>query len=84
MVYRVVSTKLTEEEHNKLVDLSTKKGCTPSALIKEAIIEKMQRDSDVRSQEQNNYDIKNMTLGEALREYQKLMEKDKESSIKEA
>ena len=41
MVYRVVSTKLTEEEHTRLLDICNKQGCTPSALIKDAIIKKI-------------------------------------------
>lgn len=42
MSFRVVSTKLTEEEHARLLDACNGKGCTPSALIKEAIMEKLQ------------------------------------------
>lgn len=38
MVYRVVATKLTEEEHAKLLDTCNKHGCTPSSLIKEGIL----------------------------------------------
>jgi hypothetical protein len=37
MVYRVVSTKLNEDEHMKLLDACNRHGCTPSALIREAI-----------------------------------------------
>jgi intein/homing endonuclease len=32
-----VSAKLTEEEHTKLLEICNKKGCTPSAVIKDAI-----------------------------------------------
>lgn len=39
MVYQVISTKLTEEEHTKLLDACNVKGCTPFAL-KETIMEK--------------------------------------------
>jgi len=38
MVYRVVSTKLTEEEHNRLLDVCNRDGCTPSSYIKEAVL----------------------------------------------
>jgi len=41
MVNRVVATKLTEEEHSKLIDFCNSKGCTPFSLIKEAILEKI-------------------------------------------
>lgn len=41
MVYRVVSTKLSEEEHAQLIDFCNGKGCTPSAFLKESINEMM-------------------------------------------
>ena len=41
MSFRVVSTKLTEEEHAKLLDECNSKGCTASNLIKDAILEKI-------------------------------------------
>ena len=36
--YRVVSTKLTEEEHDRLLDVCNGVGSSPSALIREAIM----------------------------------------------
>lgn len=42
MSTRVVSTKLTEEEHARLLDACNGKGCAPSNFIKEAIMEKLQ------------------------------------------
>jgi len=42
MVYRVVSTKLTEEEHTKFLDFCNKKGNSPSAIIKQAILKSME------------------------------------------
>ena len=45
MVQRVVSTKLTEDEHNRLVDICNKEGCTPSALIRKVIKEKIETES---------------------------------------
>ena len=38
MVTKVVGTKLTEEEHTKLLDACNTEGCTPSRFIKNAII----------------------------------------------
>ena len=38
---KVVSTKLTEDEHTKLLDACNTQGCTPSSLIKQAIMEKI-------------------------------------------
>lgn len=50
MVNRVVATKLTEEEHTKLLDLCNTKGCTPSALLKEAIMERIKPASDTKKE----------------------------------
>ena len=47
MGLRVVSTKLTEEEHSKLLDACNREGCSPSALIKQAIIEKIEPESEL-------------------------------------
>lgn len=47
MSLRVVSTKLTEEEHSKLLDVCNREGCSPSALIKQAIIEKIEPESEI-------------------------------------
>lgn len=41
MVYKVVSTKLTEEEHTKLLDMCNKEGCTPSAMIKDSLMKRI-------------------------------------------
>lgn len=46
MVYRVVSTKLTEEEHNRLLDVCNRDGCTPSSYIKEAVLEIVEAEED--------------------------------------
>ena len=54
MVYKVVSTKLTEEEHTKLLDICNKHGCTPSTLIKDVIMNKIQeevKEKDVEEKE---------------------------------
>jgi len=40
MVNRVVATKLTEEEHSKLLDTCNREGCTPSSLIRDAILKR--------------------------------------------
>ena len=49
MVNRV-ATKLTEEEHSKLLDLCNTQGCTPSALLKEAIMERLKPASDAKKE----------------------------------
>jgi len=42
MVYRVVSTKLTEEEHSRLLDICNIMGCTPSYLMKDMIMQRIE------------------------------------------
>ena len=42
MVNRVVATKLTEEEHTRFLDVCNQEGCTPSALIKKAILREIE------------------------------------------
>jgi len=53
MVYRVVSTKLTEEEHDKLLDACNTRGCTPFALLKEALMEKIESKEQPQSREKS-------------------------------
>ncbi len=45
MVYKVVSTKLTEEEHTKFLEFCNKKGNSPSAMIKQAILTSMEQEA---------------------------------------
>ncbi len=46
MVNRVVATKLTEDEHTKLLDVCNTEGCTPSSLIHEAILKRIESESE--------------------------------------
>ena len=46
MVYRVVSTKLTEEEHNRLLDICNRNVCTPSSYIKQAVLGYVEAEED--------------------------------------
>ena len=59
MVYRVVSTKLTEEEHTKLLDVCNREGCSPSSLIKDAVLNKI---------EEKEKPVSKMSVSELLRE----------------
>jgi hypothetical protein len=43
MSTKVVSTKLSEE-HTKLLDICNSKGCTPSSMIRDAILNQMNTD----------------------------------------
>jgi len=42
MVNRVVATKLTEDEHTKLLDACNTEGCSPSSLIRDAILKRIE------------------------------------------
>jgi hypothetical protein len=52
MVNRVVSTKLTEEEHSKLLDEGNMRGCTPSTFIKELILKQFMTEEEDKAQEE--------------------------------
>ncbi len=51
MVYKVVSTKLTEDEHTKFLDFCNKKGISPFAFIKESIFAQMEKQEKNESEE---------------------------------
>jgi len=55
---KVVSTKLTEDEHTKLLDMCSTQGCTPSSLIKQAIMEKIDQKEETKSNELSTEDLK--------------------------
>ncbi len=57
---KVVSTKLTKDEHTKLLDMCNSQGCTPSSLIKQSIMEKL----DQKETESDELSIE--ALGKAL------------------
>jgi len=44
MVNRVVSTKMTEEEHGKIVELCNDIGISVSAMVKQAIRDRMKKE----------------------------------------
>ncbi len=46
MVNRVVATKLTEEEHDRLLNICNRDGCTPSTIIKEAVMSRIEAEED--------------------------------------
>ena len=64
MVNQVVATKLTEEEHTKLLDTCKTERCSPSSLILDAILKRIES-------EPKKEDIGKMTVAEvekAMRE----------------
>ena len=54
---KVVSTKLTEDEHAKLLDVCNTQGCTPSSFIKQAILEKIDQKEETESNELSTEDL---------------------------
>jgi len=46
MVYKVVSTKLNEEEHEKFLEFCNKKGFTTSSFIKNAVTKMMESEDE--------------------------------------
>ena len=69
MVYRVVSTKLTEEEHTKLIDLCSRTGTTPSSLLRQAVMEKISSESQTKAKEKSHDEMSLEELWElALKE----------------
>lgn len=77
MVYRVVSTKLTEEEHVKLLSICNKAGCTPSSLIKESIMRRINEEAIPKEKELAMEDLRRALK---LRSEQK----DKEKNISDS
>ena len=62
MVNRVVATKLTEEEHSKLLEVCNREGCTPSSLIKDAIMKRIDIEEKPVEKEPTSW----QKLGQAL------------------
>jgi len=57
--YRVVSTKLTEEEHSRLLDVCNIIGCPTSTLIRDAILKII--NVEQKPQEKNSYPMRIFT-----------------------
>ena len=64
MYDRVVSTKLTDEEHNNLFELCNKIGCTPSNIIRKTLLEKIESEIQNEKVESKNKDVKELTMDE--------------------
>ncbi len=60
MGQHVVSTKLSDEEHAKLIELCRKSSCTPSALIKQAVAKWIELESSDVIKEQKSVSSKGM------------------------
>ena len=64
MVYRVVSTKLTEEEHSKLLEICNKKGYSCSEFIKNSIHKMMEEEKKALENLELVKDLKKLTESE--------------------
>lgn len=64
MYDKVVSTKLTEEEHNNLLELCNKIGCTPSKIIRKTLLEKIESEIQNEKIELKNEEIKELSMDE--------------------
>jgi len=64
MVYRVVATKLTKDEHTKLLDACNTEGCSPSSLIRDAILKRIESEPEKK-------DIGKMTIAELTKALRK-------------
>jgi len=45
MVYKIISTKLNDEDHEKFLEFCNKKGCSTSEFIRNSIITMMESES---------------------------------------
>jgi len=68
MYNRVVSTKLTEEEHNNLLELCNKIGCTPSNIIRKTLLEKIESEIQNEKIESKHEKTKGVTMDELRKE----------------
>ena len=61
MVNRVVSTKLTEEEHTMLLDACNKQGGTPSSFIRAALLNRLTPDAEKPNGVEETVSTQNIT-----------------------
>lgn len=66
MYDKVVSTKLTEEEHDNLLELCNKIGCTPSNIIRKTLLEKIESEIHNEKIESKNEETKELTMDELM------------------
>ena len=46
MALRVISTKLTEEEHGRITEICSETGCTLSSLLKQCVMDLVEKETD--------------------------------------
>lgn len=54
MVNRVVSTKLTEEEHSRFMEICNDNGMTISSMLKRSIIDQIKKENSKRKKESSD------------------------------
>ena len=54
MVNRVVSTKLTEEEHSRFMEICNDNGMTISSMLKRSIIDQIKKENNKRKKESSD------------------------------
>ena len=59
MVNRVVSTKLTEEEHSKILEICNDNGITVSRLLKRALLDRIKKEE--KEKKRLTYDLKSIS-----------------------
>lgn len=79
MYDKVVSTKLTDEEHSNLLEVCNQKGCTPSKLIRNALLEKIE--SEKKNSKPNNEKPDTFGIDE-FRKALRLMDKERKKKLK--
>ena len=59
MVNRVVSTKLTEDEHSRILEICNDNGITVSRLLKRALLDRIKKEE--KEKKRLTYDLKNIS-----------------------
>jgi len=81
MYDKVVSTKLTDEEHNNLLELCNRNGCTPSKMIRNVLLEKIEVYTHHENSGVNNEANKELNVND-IRKAFGLMDKNPKPKLK--
>ena len=60
MVNRVVSTKLTEEEHSKVLEICNDNGMTVSSMLKRALLDLLKK--EIKQKKKLAYELEKITI----------------------
>lgn len=78
MATRVVSTKLNEEEHRRIMEICSDKGITVSKLLKKTLMERIREEKE-RKTSSNNFDQHSQKSINREQIYQKNYQENKQS-----